>query len=97
MERCDLTDAVFCEAESGLNLENSNLRKITKPVVSITWDFLDEGHFAQIICEKLKENGIVPLKFQAVPAGVNPSLVVKEVEEVFSSFENVQILSALLS
>lgn len=93
-ERCDLTDAVFCEAESGLNLENSNLRKITKPVVSITWGFLDEGHFAQIICEKLKENGIVPLKFQAVPAGVNPSLVVKEVEEVFSSFENVQILSA---
>lgn len=94
MKRCDLTDAVLCEAESTLKLGLTNLRKITKPVVSISWNFINEGPYAKIICQKLKENGIVPLKFHVIPVETNLLEIEKEVYAARASLEGVQILSA---
>jgi len=94
IENCDLTDAVFCEAENTLDIGISNIRESTKPIISITWDFEGPGTFAQIICKKLQENGMVPLKFQAIPIGVKPWGVQVETNAILNSLERVQVASA---
>lgn len=90
----NLIDTVFCEAESALVSGNSNFRENKKPVVSITWNFLEEGIYTPLACEKLKKNGMVPLKFQAFPIGIDPLLVEKEVYTALANLEHVQIASA---
>jgi gamma-glutamyl-gamma-aminobutyrate hydrolase PuuD len=75
----DLTDAALCDAT--LHLAGNNLLRKTKPVVSITWEFGHEKHYAKVICDKLRKNGAMVLKYQGTPDDIDEEKLSIEITE----------------
>lgn len=80
----DLTDCLLLENKKNFKIRGGKPHKMTRPVISLSWNFESPQRMAWQINEALKEQNLIPLRNDYIPTDINPLLVDKEVLNTLS-------------
>lgn len=85
----DLTDCLLLDTKENFKIKGGIPHTITRPIVAISWNFKNRGLFTPVNDAALRENGAIPLRFEASPKSINREILDREVKDLMASIQTI--------
>jgi gamma-glutamyl-gamma-aminobutyrate hydrolase PuuD/uncharacterized protein YjbI with pentapeptide repeats len=83
----DLIDSLLLNVKKNFSIKGGRPHSITRPIVGLTWNFQERGRYTPLIAKALRDNGMLPLKIEMHPKGIDLQLLEQEVQTGISEIK----------